>query len=185
MNASEFADQGYSSVFRAIQIAAEETRVLNFESLLGDLGSADLKRLASDLYTFGADTLRNSTTMVGANPSDRSLPEEILVSWHDLAKLERIERFSNSDSPVNSAQNLGETPETFGETSSDPTISGQPQAIQPNISSPAANPSALNPQEAIARLARLRERGHDAAAVSQHHRNRSSPGSDSIRSNPL
>ena len=185
MNASEFVDHGYGSVFRAIQIAAEETRVLNFESLLGDLGSADLKRLASDLYTFGADTLRNSTTMVGANPSDRSLPEEILVSWHDLAKLERIERFSNSDSSANSAQNPGETLETSGETSSDPTISGQPQAIQPNINSPAANPSALNPQEAIARLARLRERGHDAAAVSQHHRNRSSPESDNARSNQL
>ncbi len=201
MRAEEFADPLSSGVFRAIQIACEEGRVPSFNSLLSDLGSADLKRLASDLYTFGTDALRNSPNLIDSGQSSQGhsgisasahqyLPQELLVSWGDLAKLDRIERFERGRERAKLAeafgsQHDGSPSEPSSASGTDFRFSDPQQPIDPTTSSPPAISSPLNPIQAAAeRIARVRQRGHDAA-VSKHFRSRSSTASDTDRSNPL
>ncbi|MFM7133053.1 MAG: DNA primase [Planctomycetota bacterium] len=121
----EFADPAHSAIFAAISSAAESARVLNFDGLLGELADRTLKSLASDLYMFGADVLRDAAGQEG-----RTATEEVVVSWRDLENLDRRERFRNS----------GERDE-------------------------AGASRTLGTDGAVERLARLRERGHDAAAA--------------------
>ena len=166
----EFTDQGHSAIFAAIRNAAEEARVLNFDGLLGELADPLLKKLASDLYLFGMEVFRNASALSGGSGQvnvghiggrhsgesaqgntnsfgDRTVSDEVVVSWCDLENLERRERFRNS-----------------GERGDD------------------SPPRTLDPNGAVERLARLRERGHDVTAVSTFFSRRSSPASDSGRS---
>lgn len=151
----EFTTPGYAAIFAAIRDAAESARVLSFEALLGELASPELKRLASDLHLFGTDLFRNVTSPSSGVTERRSVADEIAASWHDLEKLERRHRFQDDRL----------------QGGSDPRDAGSGQAG-----------AALDPQSALERLARLRERGHDATAVSNLFRRRPGAAPDTGRS---
>jgi hypothetical protein len=178
--------------------AAEDARVLNFDGLIGELADGAAKRLASDLYLFGTEVLRAATTTAVAGGA-RTAADELVVSWCDLENLERRERFRN-----------GISQNTAGQKSLSPADSSQSEEIHAGSSHPAERreqtvdripPSGgirtsedldsfrgdgahrtLDPETAAARLAQLRERGHDATAASTFFQRRSTPAKDSGRS---
>lgn len=152
----EFSDTRMSAIFAVIRDAAESGRTLRFASLLGELADSSAKSLASDLYTLGADLLHAAESQAAMAGQRRTASEEVVVSWHDLENLERRVRFRNS-----SAQSAGASDEQ----------------------SRASGSKTLDPNDAVARLARARERGHDATAVTALFGRRSS-ASDTGRSSP-
>ncbi len=169
----EFADSEHSAIFAAIRDAAEGGRGLSFDALLGELADPPIKRLASDLYIFGTEILRAATMQAGMGGEGRSVAEEVLVSWNDLESLARRERFRADASPGtrmdsseerfprnatedSSAQHDGRTTVSTQNTRDETAGSAEPAAVDPD------NPELSS---AFARLARLRERGHDATAA--------------------
>jgi DNA primase len=149
---NEFADPGHAAIFAAIRDAAEAARVLNFEGLIGEIADPAFKRLASDLYLFGTDIMR-SASGVGAS-QQRSATEEVLVSWSDLENLERRERFRSPQADRTGSVGVGGT-------------DGNDGATDAGDGAHAARTSrGIDATTAAARLARLRERGHDATAAS-------------------
>ncbi|MDI9403724.1 MAG: DNA primase [Limnohabitans sp.] len=160
---NEFADPGHAAIFAAIRDAAEAARVLNFEGLIGEIADPAFKRLASDLYLFGTDILR-SASGVGAS-GQRSATEEVLVSWSDLENLERRERFRSPQLDRRGSGGVGGMDGTDGATDA-----GDGAHIE-------RTSRGIDATTAAARLARLRERGHDATAASAlfHRRQVSSP----------
>ncbi|MFM1868999.1 MAG: primase, partial [Planctomycetota bacterium] len=194
----EFADAGHAAIFAAIRNAAEDARVLNFDGLIGELADGAAKRLASDLYLFGTEVLRAATTTAVAGGA-RTAADELVVSWCDLENLERRERFRN-----------GISQNTTGQKSLSPADNSQSEEIHAGSSHPAERreqtvdripPSGgiratedldsfrgdglhrtLDLETAAARLAQLRERGHDATAASTFFQRRSTPAKDSGRS---
>ena len=187
----EFADSEHSAIFAAIRDAAEEGRALSFDGLLGELADPTIKRLASDLYIFGTEVLRAASMQAGMGGESRSVAEEVLVSWNDLESLARRERFranafpgtrvdsSEERFPRNAAEDTfaqhdGRTAVSTQNTSDETAGSAEPAAVDPN------NPELSS---AFARLARLRERGHDATAAKALFRQRPrGPESDPGRS---
>jgi hypothetical protein len=165
---------------------------LNLDGLIGELADGAAKRLASDLYLFGTEVLRAATTTAVAGGA-RTAADELVVSWCDLENLERRERFRN-----------GISQNTAGQKSLSPADSSQSEEIHAGNSHPAErreqtvdgnSPSenlesfrgdgahrTLDPETAAARLAQLRERGHDATAASTFFQRRSTPAKDSGRS---
>jgi len=140
-----------------IRDGAESGRPLRFASLLGELADPAAKRLASDLYTLGEDLLTAAQSQAAMAGQRRTASEEVVVSWRDLENLERRDRFRNASDQRDEARDS--TPRD---------LSGK----------------SLHPSDAVERLARARERGHDATAVSSLFGRRSSaadPG-DSGRS---
>ena len=198
----EFADAGHAAIFAAIRNAAEDARVLNFDGLIGELADGAAKRLASDLYLFGTEVLRAATTTAVAGGA-RTAADELVVSWCDLENLERRERFRNGISQNNSSQsNSGHS--NLRPNSLKRSENSQSEGIHAGSSHPAErrehtvdgnSPSedldslrgdgahrTLDPETAAARLAQLRERGHDATAASTFFQRRSTPAKDSGRS---
>lgn len=187
----EFADSSHSAIFAAIRDAAEEGRALSFDGLLGEVADPTVKRLASDLYIFGTEVLRAASLQAGMGGEGRSVADEVLVSWNDLESLARRERFRTSASPGTRMDSAEErdtrhaaehatTPHEARATASahshhDP--SGTPGE------SAAADPNNPELSSAFARLARLRERGHDATAAKALFRQRArGPEADPGRS---
>jgi DNA primase len=156
---TEFADQGHSAIFAAIRDAAEEGRAIRFATLLGELADAALKRLASDLYTFGEDLLQAAQSQAAMAGSRRTPAEEVVVSWNDLENLERRSRLRSS-SELSNSEGSGEDRDVPSRVS---TEGSTPSAGSDERS---ASQRSATEQAAIDRLARARERGHDATAVS-------------------
>ena len=163
---AEFADQGHSAIFAAIRDAAEEGRTLRFAALLGELAEPALKRLASDLYTFGEELLSASSTR-DATGGHRTAAEEVVVSWQDLENLERLARFRNPDQRHQATDARSDAGERADGGERDAGSSPQRDAVV---------------GKALERLARARERGHDATAASALFGRRSSPASEAGRS---
>jgi len=200
----EFVEPGHSAIFAAIRDAAEEGRALSFDALLGEIADPSLKRLASDLYMFGTEVLRAASVQAGVGGEGRSVAEEVLVSWNDLESLARRERFRTDvelGSPAGRAR-LDESGQSVSEESETPNPEHHPapdRLAQPPSATDGAREapgttdgtSAVDPDNqelrgAVERLARLRERGHDATAVSALFRRRAKgPEADSGRSNNL
>ena len=154
---SEFSDQGLSAIFAVIRDAAESGRPIRFASLLGELAEPAAKSLASDLYTLGENLLSAAQSQAAMTGQRRTASEEVVVSWRDLENLERRDRFRSASDQREEAR---------ASTPRDPSS------------------KSLHPSDAVERLARARERGHDATAVSALFGRRSSaadPG-DSGRS---
>ncbi len=147
MAPSEFADQGHSAIFAAIRDAADSGRAIRFDGLLSELADAPLKRLASDLYSFGAELLEAAESHSAQLGQRRTPTEEVVVSWRDLENLERRARRRSS----------GERTDEPRDTASGTTS----QSLDPNKSA-----AKTAEQSAVERLARARERGHDATAAS-------------------
>ncbi|MFM1823615.1 MAG: primase [Planctomycetota bacterium] len=171
LSPAELADRGHSAIFAAIRDAAEAARNLSFDALLADIDSPPFKSLASDLYLFGTELLRAAAqSSVGGA---RTPAEEILDSWRDLEDLERRQRFRTS-APRAASPNASSS-----EDPHDPTRTANARVgIGVESSPPAAN-DAASAQE---RLARLRERGHDATAVTSLFRRRPTPTAEPGRS---
>jgi DNA primase len=156
---NEFADQRHSAIFAAIRDAAEEGRAIRFATLLGELADAALKRLASDLYTFGEDLLQASQSQAAMAGSRRTPAEEVVVSWNDLENLERRSRLRSS-SELSKSEGSGEDRAVPSRL---PAEGSAPADHSDERSAPRRS---ATEQAAIDRLARARERGHDATAVS-------------------
>jgi hypothetical protein len=154
MAPDEFADPRHSAIFAAIRNAAEDGKSIRFATLLAELADSSLKSLASDLYAFGDQLLQSAQSQSALAGQRRTLSEEVVVSWQDLENLERRVRFKD---PGDRAVDEGCAPST--------------------------KPSgALDTTGAMERLARARERGHDATAVSALFGRRSSPAAEAGRS---
>ena len=170
---SEFADHGHSAIFAVIRDAAEEGRAIRFATLLSDLADATLKRLASDLYTFGEDLLQAAQSQAAMAGTRRSAAEEVVVSWNDLENLERRARLRNSSDRSNGGH-AGEERESSlrsvtdeGRSAASGSAARQSDVSDINGSDERrASSRSATEQAAIDRLARARERGHDATAVS-------------------
>jgi DNA primase len=172
---AEFADPSHAAIFAAIRDAAESARALTFDGLLGELPHGTLKSLASDLYMFGTEVLRSVTAQGGATGQSRSASEEVVVSWRDLEELERRVRFQVG------FRNAGQV----GERATDASSGNEHTNESAHIGSHghgARSDGPLDPNSAVERLARLRERGHDATAFRELFRRRQSPASESGRS---
>lgn len=152
---AEFADPQHSAIFAVIRDAAEGARALRFASLLSELADSSSKSLASDLYTFGEQLLQAAQAQAALAGQRRTASEEVVVSWNDLENLERRARFRNA----------GE--QSAGSRDESPRPSGSKH---------------LDPSDAVERLARARERGHDATAVSALFGRRSASAPESGRS---
>jgi DNA primase len=199
----EFADAGHAAIFAVMRNAAEDARVLNFDGLIGELADGAAKRLASDLYLFGTEVLRAATTTAVAGGA-RTAADELVVSWCDLENLERRERFRNgisqntagqkSLSPADSSQSeeihagsshpaerreqtVDRIPPSGGIRASEDLDSFRGDSLRGDGAH-----RTLDPETAAARLAQLRERGHDATAASTFFQRRSTPAKDSGRS---
>jgi DNA primase len=164
LHPDEFTDRGHSAIFAALRAAAEDGRSIGFATLLSELANQDLKRLASELYTFGEDLLRAAQSHAALDGSRRSAAEEVAASWNDLENLERRARLRVAGGDLESQR---ETSSPRERMDSGPESSAT--ASQDEVS-------------ALQRLARARERGHDATAVSAFFGRRSSAGSESGRS---
>lgn len=179
----EFADSSHAAIFAAIRDAAEAARALTFDGLLGELADTAAKSLASDLYMFGTEVLRSVSAQGGATGQSRSASEEVVVSWRDLEELERRARYRDAGQVGERAtdassgtRQLDAGSDGFGARSDDSLDSTSPRH-------PGSRPgSQLDPNGAIERLARLRERGHDVTAFSALFRHRQSPAAESGRS---
>ena len=183
---SEFADQGHSAIFAAIRDAAEEGRTLRFAALLSELAQPAQKRLASELYTFGEQLLSASSTR-DATGGHRTAAEEVVVSWQDLENLERLARFRNPDHRASPQDRVADTDargdgeergagsSPRGDASVDSNSDSQASVSQASVSQASVS-------KALERLARARERGHDATAASALFGRRSSPASEAGRS---
>ena len=156
---NEFADPRHSAIFAVIRDAAEGGTSLRFASLLGELADPALKALASDLYTFGTELLQAAQSQAALAGQRRTASEEVVVSWQDLENLERRVRFRNSGDRA--------------EVSRDSTASASPRP---------SGSKHLDPSDAVERVARARERGHDATVVSALFGRRSSPTPEAGRS---
>lgn len=161
---SEFADPRHSAIFAVIRDAAEDGKSLRFASLLGELADSSLKSLASDLYAFGDQVLQAAQSQGALAGQRRTATEEVVVSWHDLENLERRVRFRDLGLKDPVSQDIGEPAAAEG---SAPSSDGSGR---------------LDANGALERLARARERGHDATAVSALFGRRSSPASEAGRS---
>jgi hypothetical protein len=229
---SEFVDPRHSAIFAAIQQACDDGRALSFDGLLGEVADPDVKRLASDLYIFGTEVLRAAAVQSGLGSVERSVADEIVISWNDLESLARRERFraggghDSVDSTAAGQAAVEEMESQFRDRGSEhepgrlsgtdpnprasrtqrnqsheshtPHLSpgvpvegadGMGPSVGPNAESdPASDAGELDPRNrelrgAVERLARLRERGHDATAVSALFRRRASgPETDPGRS---
>ena len=200
----EFVEPGHSAIFAAIRDAAEGGRALSFDALLGEIADPSLKRLVSDLYMFGTEVLRAASVQTGVGGEGRSVADEVLVSWNDLESLARRERFRTDvqmGGPAGRAR-LDESGQSVSEESETPNpehhaapdrLAQPPSATDGARETPgttdgtaAVDPDNQELRGAVERLARLRERGHDATAVSALFRRRAKgPEADSGRSNNL
>jgi DNA primase len=172
---SEFADPAHAAIFAALRDAAESARVLTFDGLLGELPHGTLKSLASDLYMFGTEVMRSVAAQGGATGQARSASEEVVVSWRDLEEFERRARFQVG------SRYAGQVGERATDASSGNEYTNEPAQIgSGDLGARSEGP--LDPGSAVERLARLRERGHDATAFRELFRRRQSPGSESGRS---
>lgn len=144
---AEFSDQRLSAIFAVIRDAAESNKPLRFASLLGELAEPTAKSLASELYTFGEDLLHAAQSQAAMAGQRRTASEEVVVSWHDLENLERRVRFRNASEQRTDAR---------------------------DVTTRATDAKSLGTDDAMERLARARERGHDATAVSRLFGRRSS-----------
>ncbi len=148
---NEFADADHAAIFAPIRSASENARPLPFASLLGDLGDERLKCLASNLYAFGEELLQSASSLGSSLGQARTASEELVASWRDLEALERRDRLKSRE-----AESL-RRPTVHG----DP-VDGTPRSAE--VVSSSVSPSvskALDPEQAMNRLARRRERGHD------------------------
>jgi len=199
LSPDEFLDPTHSAIFAAIRDAAEDGRALSFDALLGELVDADAKRLGSDLYILGTELLRAASIQAGVGGEGRSVAEELVVSWNDLESLARRERFrtnaslgtrvDRSDERFSQDSEVSEQPDqatrqTASEQSGKARSDASPLEEGTKILDPRnLDPRNLDPSGAVERLARLRERGHDATAVSALFRGRGkSPAEDPGRS---
>ncbi len=169
----EFADPSHAAIFAAIQNASEEARALNFDGLLGELADPDLKRLASDLYLFGTEVLRAAAA--AAMGPGRSAADEMVVSWSDLEKHERRDRFRESGD-ANPASSGGDVAGSVGNQIGADGGSSEPDSSTDADSRRTDQRSAA--ERATERLERLRERGHDATAVSTFFRRKTASAQD-------
>lgn len=226
----EFIDPAHSAMFAVIRDAAEAGRTLFFDALLGEIADPAIKRLASDLYILGQEVLRAAAIQAGLGGQERSVAEELIVSWNDLESLTRREKFRAVEKPGRSGDSFEEPHtrpasvarepashedlareslapealdrESFAEGdqshSQAPASTGKsarPSADQGARETVGASPKAIDSdgsfgeesqelRDAVERLARLRERGHDVTAVSALFRRRPNAGaSDPRRSN--
>jgi DNA primase len=154
MAPEEFADSGHSAIFAAMREAVEDGKSIRFATLLAELADSSLKSLASDLYAFGDELLQAAQSQSALAGQRRTLSEEVVVSWQDLENLERRVRFK------------------------DPGARAADEGCAPLSKHPGANDT----NGALERLARARERGHDATAVSALFGRRSSPANEAGRS---
>ncbi len=164
LHPDEFTDRGHSAIFAALRAAAEDGRSIGFATLLSELANQDLKRLASELYTFGEDLLRAAQSHAALDGSRRSAAEEVAASWNDLENLERRTRLRVASGDLESQRETSSPRERM-----DSVPESSAAASQDEVS-------------ALQRLARARERGHDATAVSAFFGRRPSAGSESGRS---
>jgi len=178
---SEFADQGHSAIFAAIRDAAEEGRTLRFAALLSELAQPAQKRLASELYTFGEQLLSASSTR-DATGGHRTAAEEVVVSWQDLENLERLARFRNPDHRASPQDRVADTDARGDGEERGAGSSPRGDASVDSNSDSQASVSQASVSKALERLARARERGHDATAASALFGRRSSPASEAGRS---
>jgi hypothetical protein len=155
MDPSEFADPRFSAIFAVIREAAESARPLPFVALLSELADSSLKALASDLYNLGEDLLEAAQTQASVIGQRRTASEEVVVSWHDLENLERRARFRSAGERIDEGRSATPNP---------------------------SQPRTLDTNDAVERLARARERGHDATAVSALFGRRPSTAPESGRS---
>jgi DNA primase len=190
----EFADPSHAAIFAAIRNASEDARALNFDGLLGELADPVLKRLASDLYLFGTEVLRAASS--AALGTSRSAADELVVSWCDLENLERRERFRETGdaNPVATGGDAVGSVETDGAKADGAKADGAKAdgakadgAKADGIGStehrlPANGAQRTDAERATERLNRLRERGHDATAVSTFFRRRTASAQDPGRS---
>ena len=160
---NEFADQGHSAIFAAIRDAAEEGRAIRFATLLSELADAALKRLASDLYTFGEDLLQAAQSQAAMAGGRRSAAEEVVVSWSDLENLERRARL-RSAAHRTSSDRAGEESDASLRPATQVSPADDSQAVGTDERS--TSPRSATERAALDRLIRARERGHDATAVS-------------------
>ena len=181
----EFADPLHSAIFAAIRDASESGEALCFASLLSELREPDLKRLASDRYTFGEDLMQAASSHGSMTGHRRTAAEEVVTSWQDLENLERRARLKR---PVlrNEASSTDASVDTTNKSkdlsSAIATGTDQSDLESSFVDSHQVDAKGFEIRNAVERLARARERGHDATATSAIFERRSSPAPEVGRS---